>query len=88
MDLSSRWDRFAGLFILLLAVAAMAGCHPSTTGSASAQSGTVSGRQHDARFRHRCGWYHDPSRPTCLTNGFAGHGHGIQCEFVERVRSN
>jgi hypothetical protein len=35
MDLSSRWDRFAGFFILLLAIAAMTGCLPSTGNTAT-----------------------------------------------------
>ena len=42
MDLSSRWDRFAGFFILLLAIAAMTGCLPLHTGNTAAQSGTFS----------------------------------------------
>ncbi len=41
MDLSSRWDRFAGLFILLLATVMMAGCL-ALQGSKSTSSGTVS----------------------------------------------
>jgi HYDIN/CFA65/VesB-like, Ig-like domain/Abnormal spindle-like microcephaly-assoc'd, ASPM-SPD-2-Hydin len=39
MDLSSRWDRFAGLFFLLLTVIAMPGCQGLFGG---ASSGTVS----------------------------------------------
>jgi hypothetical protein len=41
MDLSSRWDRFAGLFILLLAIVTMTGCL-ALQGSKSTSSGTVS----------------------------------------------
>jgi hypothetical protein len=40
MDLSSRWDRFAGFFILLLVIIAMTGCLPLHTGNTTAQSGT------------------------------------------------
>jgi hypothetical protein len=40
MDLSSRWDRFAGFFILLPAVIAMAGCQALPTGNAATPSGT------------------------------------------------
>jgi len=42
MDLSSRWDRFAGSFILLLVISAMTGCLPLHTGNTAAQSGTFS----------------------------------------------
>ena len=41
MDLSSRWDRGAGLFILLLAILTMAGCL-ALQGGKSTSSGTVS----------------------------------------------
>jgi len=41
MDLSSRWDRCAGLFILLVAVVAMPGCQ-GLLGGSSSQSGTLS----------------------------------------------
>ena len=44
MDLSSRWDRLAGFFILilLLAISAMTGCLPLHTGNTVAQSGAFS----------------------------------------------
>src|SRR5712691_12298736 len=42
MDLSSRWDRFAGLFILLMAVVAIVGCQAIPSSSGSTPSGTVS----------------------------------------------
>jgi hypothetical protein len=38
MDLSSRWDRFAGFFILLLVIIAMTGCLPLHTGNTTAQA--------------------------------------------------
>ena len=41
MDLSSRWDRFAGFFILLLAIGAMVGCL-ALQSNQSTSSGTVS----------------------------------------------
>lgn len=46
MDLRSRWDRFAGLFFLLLVVLAMVGCQAvsggGSTPSASTQNGAIS----------------------------------------------
>jgi len=42
MDLSSRWDRFAGSFILLLAIIAMAGCQALPTTNAAPPNGTFS----------------------------------------------
>jgi hypothetical protein len=42
MGLSSRWDRFAGFFILLLVISAMAGCQALHTSNTAAQSGTFS----------------------------------------------
>lgn len=42
MDLSSRWDRYATLFVLLLAVAAMSGCQGLFGGSSSTQTGSFS----------------------------------------------
>ena len=42
MDLNSRWDRFAGLFFLLIAVFAMAGCQALPSGGPATQSGSIS----------------------------------------------
>src|ERR1700693_3130864 len=42
MDLSSRWDRNAALFSLLLAVATMAGCQALFGGGSSTNNGSVS----------------------------------------------
>jgi hypothetical protein len=42
MDLSSRWDRSAALFSLLLAVATMAGCQALFGGGSSTNNGSVS----------------------------------------------
>jgi hypothetical protein len=42
MDLNSRWDRYAALFLLLLAVAAMGGCQALSGGGSSTNNGSVS----------------------------------------------
>jgi ASPM-SPD-2-Hydin domain-containing protein/centrosomal CEP192-like protein len=50
MGLSSRWDRCAGLFFLLLAVLAMVGCQALFGGSPSKQNGVVSAASMNLNF--------------------------------------